>query len=95
MIRVLHEVTGLPKSDLRQVLAVCRERAPGHKLDEELSPAEAEGLLTELRAEGSGILNWILERRPLGVSEETYRNLEIERHVDGGRVCRFKESDDD
>jgi hypothetical protein len=73
-ITILAEVTGRPRSTFEPVLDVARLASPDHKLDVELEPDEAERLLMALRAEKSGILNWILAR-----SMQRYRVLQVKQ----------------
>ncbi len=61
MVQILHEVTGKPKSTFTPVLEASKRLCPSHRLDEELSPAEAEKLLQGFRQEKAGILYWLIE----------------------------------
>ena len=61
MLQILHEVTGEPKSRFRPAIEMSKALCLSHRFDEELSPAEAEKLLKELRQEKVGILNWLIE----------------------------------
>lgn len=59
---ILGEVTGNPTA-----ITACVATLPASPaLDTELPPAEAQQLLTKLRAERVGILNWVLEGRRSG-----------------------------
>jgi hypothetical protein len=65
LITILAETTGQPPATFRPALDAARVLEPGHWLDVELSPDEAQELLTRLRAEKAGILNWLIKgRRP-------------------------------
>jgi hypothetical protein len=62
---ILHEVTGRPKGEFSALITHMQAQFPGQgRWDEELPPDKAERLLTALRAEKSGILNWILGIAP-------------------------------
>jgi hypothetical protein len=61
-VQLLSEVTGKPKEELADVLAQVRETLPDGKWDEDLPPAESEKLLNELRPEGSGILELLMQK---------------------------------
>jgi hypothetical protein len=56
--RILAETTGRPEQTFRAVLAKIPRGRRG-RLDEQCPNAPS--LLTELRAEKSGILNWLIE----------------------------------
>ncbi len=56
------EYRGLRYSSLHAQLS------PDHRLDVELSEAEAQKLLAQLRQEKPGILNWLLEGRRQALS---------------------------
>jgi hypothetical protein len=58
---ILTEVTGKPKSDISDLLAEFRKTFPGKdKLDDEIPQQEYDRLLTKLRSEKPGILNWLI-----------------------------------
>lgn len=60
-VRILHEVTGKPKSEVRALLdAVIAAQGAGNFF-EELPDAEAEELMQSLRQEKEGILAWLEE----------------------------------
>jgi hypothetical protein len=65
MILVLSEVTGKPKDIVREMFESMIAVRPEMRatLDEQMPEAEAQELLTNLRAEKAGILNWLLEGR--------------------------------
>lgn len=65
MIIVLSEVTGKPKEVVREMFEPMIEVRPEMRatLDEQVPEAEAQELLTKLRAEKAGILNWLLHGR--------------------------------
>jgi hypothetical protein len=65
MIVVFSEVTGKPKDFVREMFETMIEVRPEMRatLDEQMPEAEAQELLTKLRAEKAGILNWLLEGR--------------------------------
>jgi hypothetical protein len=62
LIQILHEVTGRSKKEVRLIVEVLRFTLSdrGQRFDEELTPTEAEDLLTQLRAEKDGILSWLV-----------------------------------
>jgi hypothetical protein len=60
LVQILSEVSGLPKSQIKNQLEQFKENVQGnHKLDDELSDDEASELLNSLRKEKSGILAWL------------------------------------
>jgi hypothetical protein len=59
--RVLSEVSGEPEQKLSTIISAFRKANPGGKWDQTLSDEDAEKLLTEYRAMGPGILNWLLD----------------------------------
>lgn len=63
IVQVLHEVTGKPEKLTIDVLHDFASAHPGSQsgFDRSMSDAEAEQLLSELRKEKSGILNWLLQ----------------------------------
>lgn len=63
LIQILHEVTGRPKRHVRRWVKLIRPMTGdnGRALDRKLSPAEAEDLLSRLRAEKPGIARWLIE----------------------------------
>ena len=65
MTIVLSEVTGKPKEVVREMFESMIEVRPEMRatLDEQMPEAEAQELLTKLRGEKAGILNWLLEGR--------------------------------
>ncbi|BDD88732.1 hypothetical protein [Desulfofustis limnaeus] len=63
-IQILHEVSGEEKAKLNGLLDMIKHRLPpGHKLDEELTDEKANQLLSDLRKEKLGILQWLHEGR--------------------------------
>lgn len=61
-IQLLHEVSGAPKSEVSSMFSDFLRAHPGPSgFDEELTDDEAQKLLTTLRQEKAGILNWLLE----------------------------------
>jgi hypothetical protein len=60
LLQILSEVTGLPQSRFKPAIEMSKALCLSHQFDEELSPAEAEKLLKELRQEKAGILNWMI-----------------------------------
>ncbi|MCZ7554754.1 MAG: hypothetical protein M5U05_19625 [Anaerolineales bacterium] len=67
IVTILVEVTGRPPATFELVLDAARAMAPGHRLDEELSPAEAAKLLASMRAEREGILTWLVQGARRGI----------------------------
>lgn len=65
MTIVLSEVTGKPKEVVREMFESMIKVRPERRatLDEQVPEAEAQELLTNLRAEKAGILNWLLDGR--------------------------------
>lgn len=60
-ITIISEVSGKPESFVSEMLDNFRAANPGGKWDDEIPEPEAEKLLNDLRAEGPGILNWLME----------------------------------
>ena len=65
MIIVLSKVTGKPKEVVGEMFESMIEVRPEMRatLDEQVPEAEAQELLTKLRAAKAGILNWLLDGR--------------------------------
>lgn len=63
MATILGEVTGKPKQEIQMRLNWVKNHRPESRagLEQEISEADADKLLTALRKEKSGILNWLLE----------------------------------
>lgn len=61
IIQILCEVSGRPKSELDGLADIIRRKAPNSRWDESVSDDEAAKLITELRAEGPGILAWLVQ----------------------------------
>ena len=60
MVTILSEVTGRSVSDVGAVVRTAQLLSGADGFDTELSDGDAAALLSKLRAERSGILNWIL-----------------------------------
>ena len=63
ILQILAEITGKPEVTFKPALDAVRAMSPNNRLDVELSPDEAQRLLTQLRAEKTGILKWLIEGR--------------------------------
>ncbi len=61
-LQILHEVSGKPKEFLSDILEAFKSAVPGqHKFDEEMSDADGEKLLAQLRMEKEGIRQWLIK----------------------------------
>lgn len=61
MAQILSEVSERPVSEVREGLELFAASHPSPQFHEELSEAEAEKLLKELRQEKSGIAAWLVQ----------------------------------
>lgn len=59
-VQILHEVTGKSKEEVRILLDEATAQTGRAGFDEELTDAEAEQWLEDLRKEKDGIMNWLL-----------------------------------
>ena len=71
-IKIMHEVSGKPEAFVEDMLDAIISTIPEqHKFDEEISDAEYEQTLQELRKEKEGIAQWLHE----GYQKFLLRNL--------------------
>ena len=62
LIQILSEVSGKPKSEVESLFENIKGNMPlGNKMDKELSDQDAEKLLSNLRKEKSGIMDWLIQ----------------------------------
>ena len=63
MVTILSEVTGRPTAEVAIVVRTAQLLSGADGFDTELTDSDAAALLAKLRAEKSGILNWLIEGR--------------------------------
>lgn len=66
IIQILSEVSGKPKSFVREVVDIV---PVSDAMDSELPKGEAEAVLNQLRQEKAGILNWLIEGRQKAIRD--------------------------
>ena len=60
--QILSEVTGYSKDQVALMLEVFRRQHPGSdRFDDEIPEQEAQELLSDLRKEKPGIMNWLIK----------------------------------